>query len=171
MITKDEALRLFTGYTNYSMPVMREFIDLIFGLVPPLGGYLPIAGGTMQGNVLFPQGNQIHFTDPTGATLYSFFAQNGSTTFLNAIEPGSNIQVFGHTIGTFRGGEETYIGTSGKKIGFFGSGVSASRQPISNIAFVAPTNLPTCIAEIIKLQTVVNNIRTGSGLYNLFQLV
>lgn len=168
-ITREEALRLFTGYTNYSMPVMRKFIDMVFGLVPPVGGYLPLAGGTMTGNISMPDGTEMRFQSPDGLITYGFIAQKLGTTFLNTIIPGSNLQCFGHDNAVFRGGESTIIGTQNKLIGFFGSGTPVPIQAVPNDVFVAPTpDFPSVVTAITDLQNVVNGLRSGVVALNLF---
>lgn len=64
------------------------------------------------------------------------------------------------------------IAAIGDKLTFYG-GTVTTRQSVSSVAFVAPIDLPTAEAEIIKLQTVVGDIRTalGNTKLNLFNVV
>ena len=168
-ITKEEALRLFSGYTNNSMPVMRKFIDLVFGLVPPEGGYLPIEGGTMQGNINIPQGNNLVFQSADGLTDYAFIRQNGNVTSFNVIQPDCNLQCFANNQAVFRGGEITIIGTANKLTSFFGGTIPVGIQAVPNDIFSAPSpDFSSVITAITDLQNVVNGLRSGVVALNLF---
>ena len=51
-LTKPALAALFAAYPNNNQNTVREFIDYIFTLTPGVpGGYLPLSGGNMTGNI------------------------------------------------------------------------------------------------------------------------
>lgn len=155
-LTKAEALRMFGGYTNYSIPVMRKFVDLFFSVI----------GGS--GDLDIPDPRRIRFYNSSKTQLYSWMQQNGFITFWNTNQAGASIQVFAHDTASLGGALKSYFGRTGGEIGFFAGTSSAVQQTVVKTLMVEPTDLPTALAQIVVLQNVVISLRTGVLNYHLF---
>lgn len=76
MVTKDQVLALFAAYPNNNQNTVREFIDLIFSLTPPPGGYLPLSGGTMTG--ILDMGNNAPIINVKGLGMTDSILMNNN---------------------------------------------------------------------------------------------
>lgn len=94
-VTKEAVQALFAAYPNNNQNTVREFIDYIFGIVPP-GGFLPLSGGTMTGNINM-NGTQLLNAILNGSTVLKDAqsiiseANTGSLFFGSALNPTASL--------------------------------------------------------------------------------
>lgn len=96
-LTKASLSALFAAYPNNNQNTVREFIDYIFTLTPAVpGGYLPLSGGTMTGNINM-NGTQLIAAVLTGNTVLASAQSivsptgNEQLTFGSALNPAAQL--------------------------------------------------------------------------------